>query len=69
MLANDKVRAAGGQEYIKLVLSLDGKHHTVWARDLNLANLAVGSIIKTVIKQNKGSFFVDSYEVVEEAVA
>ena len=69
MLANDKVRAAGGQEYIKLVLSLDGKHHTVWARDLNLANLTVGSIIKTVIKQNKGSFFVDSYEVVEEAVA
>ena len=69
LLANDKVRAAGGQEYVKLVLSLEGKHHTVWSRDLNLANLEVGSIIKTVIKQNKGAFYVDSYEVVEEAVA
>lgn len=69
MLANDKVRAAGGQEYVKLVLSLDGKHHTVWSRDLNLANLEVGTVLKTKIKQNKGSFFVDAYEVVEEAVA
>ena len=45
------------------------KHHTVWSRDLKLANLEVGSILKTKIKQNKGTLFVDSYEVVEEAAA
>ena len=69
LLSADKVRTAQGQEYVKLSLSLDGKHYTVWGRDHSLAALEVGTILKTELKQNKGAYFLDSYEVTEEAVA
>ena len=69
LLSADKVRTAQGQEYVKLSLSLDGKHYTVWGRDSALAALEIGTILKTELKQNKGAYFLDSYEVTEEAVA
>ena len=69
LLSAEKVRAPKGAEYVKLQLSLDGRHYTVWGQEALLATLKPGTILKAALKQNKGIYYVDDYEIVAAEVA
>ena len=69
LLSAEKVRAPKGQEYVKLVLSLDGRHYTVWGQEALLATLKPGTILKAALKQNKGIYYIDDYEIIAAEVA
>ena len=69
LLSAEKVRAPKGAEYVKLLLSLDGRHYTVWGQEALLATLKPGTILKAALKQNKGIYYVDDYEIVAAEVA
>ena len=69
LLSAEKVRAPKGAEYVKLSLSLDGRHYTVWGQDLSLASLKPGTLLKAELKQNKGIYYIESCEILAEAVA
>ena len=69
VLSAEKVRAPKGAEYVKLLLSLDGRHYTVWGQELSLVSLKPGTLLKAELKQNKGIYYIETCEIIAEAVA
>lgn len=69
LLSAEKVRAPKGAEYVKLQLSLEGRRCTVWGQEALLATLQPGTVLKAALKQNKGIYYVDDYEIVAAEVA
>ena len=67
--ASEIVRTSQGQEYVKVTLSSGDEVSSVWAKDLALAELPPGTVLLTELKKNKGTLYVESYQVRKGAAA
>ncbi len=61
--AAEIVRTSQGQEFVKVTLACGNEISSVWAKDLTLAELQPGTVLLAELKKNKGSLYVDSYQV------
>ena len=67
--ATEIVRTSQGQEFAKVTLSCGSEVSSVWARDLTLTELLPGTVLLAELKKNKGSLYIESYQVRKEAAA